>query len=463
MSIVPDEEIGECKVFRVKGREIDESNLFLVLKKYSTFCKDKVLEDKKFLGQGSFGVVHSIKIDGGEYAIKEQDVKHDSILKYMETEVSISNYLSTLRREDGQRICVPIYECFFLVNKIWDEGKMFYIMDKGKGSIDSLIKDQSGIMMDHVTKVVCIRDAMVKMMENISIMVEKAGIVNWDVKPGNSIYNFREMEDTGSIQVNPILIDFDNYFCETDFSKIINIDKLNYIVGNILVDDSFVLNRIFTRDDLNDIFSFILQISYLGKSLKTIRQIKTTSRKLRDYVTLPFLTEARDNEKLVPLDIINILLNPVKKNHWLNLAFQIIMRTNLVDSKMSNSRTTNLRKQVYYYLLGSPPKRHQEFDKKYRDTINHFIDFYNLSDDLPKLESHDLDMGLLNQIARDSEKPEKMEEFKERVNLSISNLDQYNLLNNIEIPDTEIARKLEISSRFRTAKNKFLRILGIEA
>ena len=139
------------------------------------------------------------------------------------------------------------------------------------------------------------------------------------------------------------------------------------------------------------------------------------------------------------------------------------MRTNLVDSKMSNSRTTNLRKQVYYYLLGSPPKRHQEFDKKYRDTINHFIDFYNLSDDLPKLESHDLDMGLLNQIARDSEKPEKMEEFKERVNLSISNLDQYNLLNNIEIPDTEIARKLEISSRFRTAKNKFLRILGIEA
>ena len=50
------------------------------------------------------------------------------------------------------------------------------------------------------------------MIENIYLLVNTANIVWWDLKPGNTVYNFKMNQLTKSVEINPILIDLDERY-----------------------------------------------------------------------------------------------------------------------------------------------------------------------------------------------------------------------------------------------------------
>ena len=64
----------------------------------------------------------------------------------LEKEVSLSELIKEVRRIDGQRISVPIFDCFFICksfSKTACKGSMFYIMEKGNHSMSDLIKKKT--------------------------------------------------------------------------------------------------------------------------------------------------------------------------------------------------------------------------------------------------------------------------------------------------------------------------------
>ena len=59
---------------------------------------------------------------------------------------------------------------------------MYFIMEKGQGNCAELILKRNGIFASAETKVVLLRDMLIKMIENIYLLVHEAKYVWWDLK-----------------------------------------------------------------------------------------------------------------------------------------------------------------------------------------------------------------------------------------------------------------------------------------
>ena len=379
--------VGTCNVFRVS--ESEWHNYYLLklnyairdkLKKYSVFCKDKTIGNCEFINKGSFGEVYSVILDGIEYAVKIQKVSERNELNKMEKEVNISNTLSELRRKDGQRICVPIFDCFFICY-MYDNGicrgEMLYIMEKGIDSIQNIMVSFVSPFHKIDVKIILYRDVMFKMMENIDILISETGIVNYDIKPGNSIFNYKSMIDTGLVQLNPIFIDFDENFCELDFNNLINKDALNYILCNYIEEGEPIFDRILNEDDLKQIFSFILKLSYLNQSIRLIdlsfKQTNTEPNNAQDSpndVNLKKLIAYVFFNKDTTMTPLNIIINTIPENRWLVASVQILLKTKLLDT----SKSEHFRKQFYHYNVSQREEGLDTLDKLYTNII-HFIEW----------------------------------------------------------------------------------------
>ena len=83
----------------------------------------------------------------------------------MEKEVSIPELLKDIRRNDEQRISIPIFECFLCASGMTNEdscqGYMFYIMEKGVGNCEELIRTHRAPFATNEAKVILIRDMLV--------------------------------------------------------------------------------------------------------------------------------------------------------------------------------------------------------------------------------------------------------------------------------------------------------------
>ena len=105
------------------------------------------------------------------------------------------------------------------------------------------------------------------MMENIYLFVSNTNKVNIDTKPGNCVYNFKMMEDTREVQINPIFIDLDNDFC-LDIEEIVDYDVLNKILMNYMINDKPLKSTPLTQEEKVQFFSLVFQISYLKHRLR---------------------------------------------------------------------------------------------------------------------------------------------------------------------------------------------------
>ena len=379
------ERVGECRVERLEANEFVnyyqlevEIAIKNIIEDFSSFAKDKNVSNVKKLGKGSYGSIYSFSLDGIEYAIKEQIINQSHILAEKEKEVSIANYLKNLRRMDGQRIAVPIFDCFFLCLKDTVMGnnecigRMYYIMEKGIDDIVSLLVKKDGIVSNHQVKVVLVRSAMVRMMENIKIMVNQGNIVNWDIKPGNTVYNFKKMIDTGINDINPMFIDFDEKFSEIDFQKLVNINLLQKILDSYTDDNiKTPLKKKLDINDIKSIFTLILQISYLHHSIDLISYLKSkmTEKEVYELVSYSFFKEQQNGENISLNNIFSCIINPNEDNMWLKIAFELILKTNMVDS----SQTYLLKRTFYHYNM---PRYQGDVYSKYHQFMNNLEQIY---------------------------------------------------------------------------------------
>ena len=117
---------GECKIYKVHNEVLmrnpyDATKLIGILDLFSEFCLGKTIKNPEYFNSGGYGNVYTIEINGTKYAVKKQNVFFPHSLENMEKEVSISNSLIDIRRQDGQRIGIPIFDCFFLCKKLEDK------------------------------------------------------------------------------------------------------------------------------------------------------------------------------------------------------------------------------------------------------------------------------------------------------------------------------------------------------
>tara|TARA_B100000768_G_scaffold180642_1_gene201169 strand:- start:143 stop:1408 length:1266 start_codon:yes stop_codon:yes gene_type:complete len=377
--------VGECKVIKINHEDFlifflmeKEEGIKKILEQFSSFVNKQNISDIKKLGKGSFGSVFSFSLDGVEYAVKEQAISKSHFLEQKEKEVSIANYLKDLRRIDGQRICVPIFDCFFLclndetILKDKCVGRMYYVMEKGMGDIVSLLVKKDGIVSNHQVKVVLVRSAMVKMMENIQIMVSQGNIVNWDIKPGNTVFNFKKMIDTGIVDINPMFIDFDDKFSEYNLSNLVNIELLQKILDSY-IDDNIKkpIKKKLNMDDIKSIFTLILQISYLYHSIDLISYLKSkmTEKEVYELISYSFFKEQQPGEVISLINIFSNIINPNEENIWLKIAFELILKTNIIDS----SKTYLLKRTFYHYNM---PRFQGDVDGKYTQFIDKLQEIY---------------------------------------------------------------------------------------
>ena len=252
------ERVGECRIISLKSSH--KIPLQTVLETHSEFCKGKTLSHLKKIGEGGYGVIFEIVLDGNKFALKTQILDKTDNFVEMEKEVSLSNSLSEVRRKDGQRICIPIFDCFFLCdkfNKDRCDGEMFYIMEMGNNNLSDLMNRQKNIELAQSldSYKVLLRDSTVKMMENIDLFVRTTNTVNIDTKPRNCVYNFKMMDDTKEIQINPIIIDLDDKFCMS-IEEIVDFDVLNKILRGYMINDKPIKALPLSQDEKIQFFTF---------------------------------------------------------------------------------------------------------------------------------------------------------------------------------------------------------------
>ena len=64
--------------------------------------------------RGGYGSIFNLNLDGNDFILKQQSVTLENSLIEMEKEVSIPELLKNIRRNDEQRISIPIFECFYV-------------------------------------------------------------------------------------------------------------------------------------------------------------------------------------------------------------------------------------------------------------------------------------------------------------------------------------------------------------
>ena len=346
----PVDTIDICKVFRVKKEDTIDT-IDKMLSKYSEFARGKNIVYKTQLGRGSFGFVFLVKIGAEEYAVKVQNILDSTTFHEMATEVNISNILKEYRRHDSHRIAMPIFDCFYLCDKDFGgcEGVMVHIMEKGEGSIENLLEKKASERTGETgIKTILLRDAMVKMMENIHLMVTQGGIINVDLKPANSVYNFKEMRDTGKVSVCPILIDFGSDFCFNRIEDFINLDKLSNILNGYTKGMRPLMARELTLQDSRVIVSYILQYQYLLKSMMILEQAEMDKVRRYEIMSVVFFQSKTEEELISIKDMLEIFINPKPENMWLSSSMRLILGSKIVDSR----NTFHIRRNFYHYIVG---------------------------------------------------------------------------------------------------------------
>lgn len=347
----PVDTIDICKVFRVKTADTKD-NVQNMLAKYSEFARGKDIELKKQLGRGSFGSVFLVKIGDEEFAVKIQNILDSTTFAELATEVNISNILKEYRRHDSHRIAMPIFDCFYLCDeRYWGcEGVMVHIMEKGEGSIEDLLEKKASERTGEIgIKTILLRDAMVKMMENIHLMVTQGGIINVDLKPANSVYNFKEMRDTGKVSVCPILIDFGSDFCFNKIEDFINLEKLSNILNGYTKGMRPLMARELTLQDCRVIISYVLQYQYLLKSMMILDESEIDMERRYEIMSVVFFQSKTEEELISIKDMLEIFINPKPENMWLAASMKLILGSKIVDSR----NTFQIRRNFYHYIVGA--------------------------------------------------------------------------------------------------------------
>lgn len=365
------ERVGNCKIINHKSKK--KYDLDKLLTKFSDFCQEKTVRIGRSLGSGSYGKVYEVEIDGTKFAVKILEIYLEDTFVLKEKEVGLTMALSDLRRSDGQRICISVYDCFFLCQSFNEEsclGHMFYIMEYGEGSMRDLFKRRKEIPGTDSTAnyKVLLRDSLVKMMENIDLFVRNTNMINIDTKPGNSVFNFKTMEDSSLVQVNPIIIDIDENYCIPIDENIVDFDKLN----KILIEFNLKKEPV-TEDEIKMLFSYLYQISFLNLAFEKILNLPDGKEILRDVVLAP----KEPNESFSLLELIELLVKATNENCWIGGFIQLILSTNFIDEGSgSKNLASQIRKMFYHYnYLGS---RKDEKTKKFTVFINNIGSIYKL-------------------------------------------------------------------------------------
>ena len=232
-------------------------------------------------------------------------------------------------------------------------GHMYYIMEKGIESNAHLITNSSGILSRRETKVVLIRDMFIKMIENINLLVETRNIVWWDVKPGNSVYNFKRNPTTQISEINPIIIDLDEKYLTDSFEKLVDLPKLNYFLGNLEFEGSRVFPFILDEGHLKRLYSFLMALSFIQNFMGSFNDNRgyTGDVIFRMVLGLSIFIKRTvgDDETITPFDILRIILNPRREDLWINVATQLLLRTRYVDSAVHDTKSDNLRRSFFHY------------------------------------------------------------------------------------------------------------------
>lgn len=341
---------GECRIYRVHNEVLmknpyDATKIIRILDLYSKFCLGKTIRKPVFLNSGGYGNIYTVEINGTPYAVKKQTVLLSHSLEKMEKEVSISNSLLDIRRRDGQRIGIPIYDCFFLcklymANKC--HGVMYYIMELGEGSVDSIFRKRDGIFANILVKKTILRDVMVKMLENIVLLTVEKGFVNLDLKPGNSIYNFKQLG--GITRACPMFIDMDDKFCIHDFESLVDRTKLNSLVRRLKIDGQVLRTKNIGDLEFAKIVIMISSISYINYALICLRRYVPYS----DFMEIlkdVFLLPKRDDEPISIANLFSSFLLPEQQEKWLQITIILLLSTNILDSR----NTSKMRRIFYHY------------------------------------------------------------------------------------------------------------------
>jgi hypothetical protein len=381
----PTKIVGNCSVF-----EVDEDNLRITkdnIKLYSRFCLARDVFSINYLSKGGNGEIFNIVLDELDFVLKKQRITLGKDFKDLEKEVSLTDMLADVRRRDGQRISIPTYDCFFIckrgtirgTNLDSCSGHMYYIMEKGIESNYQLILNKNGIFESSESKVVLIRDMLIKMIENIDLLVETRNIVWWDIKPGNSVYNFKRNVTTHIAEINPIIIDLDEKYLTDSFEKLVDLTKLNYFLGNLKFEGDNVFPFILDEGHLKRLYSFLMTLSFIHQFMDSFSRNR---RRAGDVIFRMVLglsifikRTVGDDETITPFDILRIILNPRREDLWINVATQLLLRTRYVDSDVDDTKSDDFRITFFHYNANGIGGN---IESKYDYFYTKLLDYYTI-------------------------------------------------------------------------------------
>ena len=365
---------GECRIYRVHHEVLmknpyDATKLIGILDLYSKFCLGKTIRKPIHFNSGGYGNIYTVEIDGAKYAVKKQTCLLSHSLEKMEKEVSISNSLLDIRRRDGQRIGIPIFDCFFLCKLYignFCHGEMYYIMELGEGSVDSIFKKRDGLFANILVKKTILRDVMIKMLENIVLLTAERGFVNLDLKPGNSIYNFKKIN--GMTRACPMFIDMDDKFCIHDFESLVDRTKLNSLLRRLKIDGQVLRTKNIGDLEFSKIVIVISSLSYVNFSLICLRKDVSYS----DFVEIlkdVFLLPKRDDEPISISNLFSSFLLPEQQEKWLQVTIILLLSTNILDSRS----TSKMRRNFYHYNAHGIYDKERAFRIFKNDIKNNYV------------------------------------------------------------------------------------------
>lgn len=310
-----------------------------LLKKHSSFCKNKNVSLIKYISSGAFGKVFEMEINGKRYAVKVQKAatifNRNIYYKDLEKEVFIGYKCKGIKRNsDGENIGIEIYDCFYICNnnRLRCNGFFIFIMDLGKYSGYKFIEnyDEWKLVRQHYNQ----------SYENIKLSVTKKNLYCIDHKPYNMIV-MEKTDTNGNKKYDTKLIDFSPSHCRGSISDFIDVKKLNNCLRTIETKkpgkSGFILNSKgkLSKNKLGEIFYTIQQLQYFIVSFPLLEKKK--------WVKILF---KNDDSKNINREMFDKIFS-VNAKEWLSVSISLILGTD----KVNIGNTENLIKIVFYYYL----------------------------------------------------------------------------------------------------------------
>ena len=345
------------------------------------------------------------------------------------------------------------------------QGYMFYIMEKGVGNCEELIRTRAPFATNEA-KVILIRDMLVKMIENIYLLVNTANIVWWDLKPGNTVYNFKMNQLTKSVEINPILIDLDERYLTNSFRDLLDKDKLNYLLGNLDFKKSPIFPYKLEEHHIKRLYSFIMCFSYINYFMMLFKSKYYTGDVIYKMVlgySIFIKRTLEDDDKITPYDILRIIFNPKKEDVWLNASLQILIKTDFADSDSRNSKSSNFRRQFHHYNTHNDPG---QYDIKYNFLIDRFEGMYKTAmrelGQRNEFKRFNLGLSVLTRIKNKMDERGELRRYitaiRDERDEAINNL---YMVNSDIVPSHLNTSRIESNARGSTRMRSLFKFLGI--